>query len=138
MTERSEQRICIKFCLKLEKSCAKTIEMMKKAFGHWCMSNTQIKEWYKRFKDGRTSVDSNPHSGRPSTTTTPNNIERVRLAINEDRLLTVRELEYDVGIPKTSFGLSFGQALHQPPYSPDVVPCDFWLFSRLKMPLKGY
>ena len=24
-----------------------------------------------------------------------------------------------------------------PPYSPDVVPCDFWLFPKLKSPLKG-
>ena len=25
----------------------------------------------------------------------------------------------------------------QPPYSPDWVPCDFWLFPNLKSPLKG-
>ena len=25
----------------------------------------------------------------------------------------------------------------QPPYSPDSVPCDFWLFPELKSPLKG-
>ena len=25
----------------------------------------------------------------------------------------------------------------QPPYSPDWVPCDFWLFPKLKSPLKG-
>ena len=25
----------------------------------------------------------------------------------------------------------------QPPYSPDFVPCDFWLFPKLKSPLKG-
>ena len=25
----------------------------------------------------------------------------------------------------------------QPPYSPDLVPCDFWLFPELKPPLKG-
>ena len=25
----------------------------------------------------------------------------------------------------------------QSPYSPDLVPCDFWLFSKLKSPLKG-
>jgi hypothetical protein len=25
----------------------------------------------------------------------------------------------------------------QTPYSPDLAPCDFWLFSKLKMPLKG-
>jgi hypothetical protein len=34
-----------------------------------------------------------------------------------------------------------GKALHQPglsaPYSPDLAPCDFWLFLKLKSPLKG-
>ena len=25
----------------------------------------------------------------------------------------------------------------QPPYSLDLVPCDFWLFPKLKPPLKG-
>ena len=25
----------------------------------------------------------------------------------------------------------------QAPYSPDLVPCDFWLFPKLKSPLKG-
>ena len=25
----------------------------------------------------------------------------------------------------------------QPPYSPDLTPCDFWLFSKMKLPLKG-
>ena len=66
------------------------------------MSKTRIKEWYNRFKGGRTSVDSNSRSGRPSTKKKLNNIERVRLAIEGDRRLTVRELENDLGIPKTT------------------------------------
>ena len=27
--------------------------------------------------------------------------------------------------------------LCQPPYSPDIAPCDFWMFPKLKMALKG-
>lgn len=26
----------------------------------------------------------------------------------------------------------------QPPYSPDLAPCDFWLFNKLKRPLRGH
>lgn len=26
----------------------------------------------------------------------------------------------------------------QPPYSPDLAPCDFWLFNQLKRPLRGH
>ena len=76
--------------------------MTQKAFGNECVSKTRIKEWYNRFKGGRTSVDSDSRSGRPSTTKTLDKIERVRLAIEGDRRLTVRELENDLGIPKTT------------------------------------
>ncbi|KAG1682662.1 Protein GVQW3 [Nymphon striatum] len=62
----------------------------------------QIKMWYKCFKEGRESVESNLCSGRPSTSRTPENVERVRDAINEDRRLTVRELEENLEIPRTS------------------------------------
>jgi histone-lysine N-methyltransferase SETMAR len=27
--------------------------------------------------------------------------------------------------------------VRQAPYSPDMAPCGFWLFPKLKMPLKG-
>ncbi|XP_042243396.1 protein GVQW3-like [Homarus americanus] len=101
MTERVDQQICIKFCYKLEHSSAETIRMIKKAFGDDSMIEAQIKLWYKRFKDGRESVESDPRSGRPSTSRTPENVERVQVAINENRRLTVRELEDDLGIPGT-------------------------------------
>ena len=66
--------------------------MIQKAFVDESMGITQIKEWYMPFRNGRTSVDSDPRSGRPSLTTTPENIESVRLAIEGDRRLTVREI----------------------------------------------
>ena len=35
----------------------------------------------------------------------------------------------------------FGDTSNRPgdsdPYNPDLVPCDFWLFPKLKSPLKG-
>jgi len=65
--------------------------MIKKAFGDDSMSEAQIKLWYRRFKDGRESVESDRHSGRPLTSRTPENVESVRAAINENRRLTVRE-----------------------------------------------
>ena len=68
MTEKQDQRICIKFCFQLGKTSLETIQMMQKAFGNECMSKTLIKEWYNRFKGGRTSVDSDSRFGRPLTT----------------------------------------------------------------------
>ena len=41
----------------------------------------------------------------------------------------------------TSHAELFGKTSNHPgdldPYSPDLAPCDFWLFSKLKSPLKG-
>ena len=76
--------------------------MIQKTFVDESMGITRRKDWYRRFKNGRTSVVSDPRSGRPSLTTIPENIERVRLAIEGDRRLTVRELENDLGLPKTT------------------------------------
>ena len=41
--------------------------MIRKVYRDDTMSDTQIKEWFKRFKDGRVSMDSDLRSGRPST-----------------------------------------------------------------------
>ena len=76
--------------------------MIQKAFVNQSMGITQIKKWYRRFKNSRTSVDRDPRSGRPSLTTTAENIELVRFAIDDARRLTVRELGNDLGIPKTT------------------------------------
>ncbi|GFX99029.1 protein GVQW3 [Trichonephila clavipes] len=102
MAERTEQRICIKFCFNLGISCAETFEMLQKGFKDECMKKKQIKEWYGRFKNGRTSVNSDPRSGRPSTGTLSHNVERARVALEQDRRLTVRKLEDEIRIPKST------------------------------------
>ena len=63
--------------------------MSQKAPGDDVMSAAQIKMWHKCFKDGRDSVESDPHSGRPATSRTPENVECVQSVINKDQLLTV-------------------------------------------------
>jgi len=75
--------------------------MIKKAFGDDSLSEAHIKVWYRRFKDGWESMESGPHSGRPSTSKTPENVECVWAAINENQWLTVRDWEEALGIPQT-------------------------------------
>ena len=47
-------------------------------------------------------MESDDRSGRPSTASNAENGECVHAAINENRRLTVQELEEDLGIPKSS------------------------------------
>ncbi|PNF16911.1 hypothetical protein B7P43_G04214 [Cryptotermes secundus] len=103
------------------------------------MSNSRIKEWYNRFKDGRTSVDSEPRSGRPSTRRNENVVEQVWTLVMEDRHITVRELANEIGVSIGSVHsiLTEDLGMRRAPYSPDMALCHFWLFPKPKMPLKG-
>jgi transposase len=91
MTERVEQRYCIKFCQKLGAFKAETIRKIQQAFGNDAMSATRIKEWFNHFKDGRTLADSDQRSGRPSTSWNANVIENVRSLILEDHRFFLSE-----------------------------------------------
>jgi len=98
MAEVDEQRVCIKFCVRLGKTGSETFEMLKQAFGDLCMSCSRTFEWFGRFKNGRTSIANDDQSGWPSMATTPTKVEQVRAAVNQDRCRTIHDLCAEVGI----------------------------------------
>ena len=91
MTERVDQRCRVKFCQKLGDSQSETIHNIQQVFGEDAMGVTQIKEWFNRFKDGRTSTESDQRSGRPQTARSAAVVERVRDLVMADCGSTVRE-----------------------------------------------
>ena len=95
-----QQQICVKFCVKIGKYVTETFEILKIAFGEEAMCRTHTYERWKRFKEGRTSVDDDPRSGRPSTSKTDDNVAKVRDVIRSNRRLTVREVAEEVSISK--------------------------------------
>jgi hypothetical protein len=44
MDGKIEQRVCIKFCMKLNKSITETLEMLREAFGEHSLSWTAVFE----------------------------------------------------------------------------------------------
>jgi hypothetical protein len=46
MDGKIDQRICIKFCMKLGKPATKILEMFREAFGEHSSSRTAIFEWH--------------------------------------------------------------------------------------------
>ncbi|UYV71239.1 hypothetical protein LAZ67_8002356 [Cordylochernes scorpioides] len=71
------------------------------AYGDAVMSRRRVFEWYKHFKEGRKETADNERSGRPSTSTTPEKVDKVLELVREDRRITVREVAEEAGI---SFG----------------------------------
>jgi hypothetical protein len=49
MDGKTEQHVCIKFCVKLSTSVTKTLEMLHEAFGGHALSRTVVFEWHSRF-----------------------------------------------------------------------------------------
>ena len=101
MTKRSEQRVCIKFWQELGHSCLETISKIRQVYGNESMSDTQITHWFRRFKSGCTLVESDSRFGRPATARNLENVQRVRVLINQNRRLNVREIEEELEIPRT-------------------------------------
>jgi len=102
MKDLEEQRVCVKFCFKWGKTFTETFTMLQQAYGEDCLSRTQCHEWYQGFKSGRTSIEDDPKSGRPCTSTNDDHVEKVHAVIRQNRRLTVREVTEEVGICKSS------------------------------------
>jgi len=80
--------------------------MLQQAYGEDCLSRTQFHEWYRRFKSGRTSIEDDPKSGRPSASTDDDHFEKVLAVIRQNRRLTVREAAAEAGICRSSCHLN--------------------------------
>ena len=118
MCESTEQRICIKFCFKIEKP-------QRKLF-NYCSKHSvkmQVFDWFRRFKVGRTSVENDLRSIRPSTSRNKEMIAKVRTVLRNNRRLTVREIADDCGISVGSCDAILTDDLHMKPVCAKFVPC---------------
>ncbi|KAG5324962.1 MOS1T transposase, partial [Acromyrmex heyeri] len=125
-----------------------------------------VYQWYERFKSGREAVEDDARPGRPSTSKTDENVDEIRQLLIENRKLTTREIaettNISFGSVQSILREDLSLILHddnapshnaliireflvknntntiqQPPNSPDLAPCDFFLFDRLKKSLRG-
>ena len=92
MDQRKEQQVYIKFCANLGKSDTETLEMIQQGFGDQSSSRAQVFQWHTRFKTGRTSVDDDERTGRPTNCTTPETVARIEELIRQDRRRTIRDI----------------------------------------------
>ena len=175
-----EQRACIKFCFKLNKTAAEIHRILKEALGEQALSQARTFEWFKSFKNDRESVEDDKYSGQPSICKTPEMITKVREVIPEERRQTIHEvpagqavngkfycevlrrlrqnvrrklpeiwknrnwlLHHDNAPAHTSLVVrefltkNNVSTVPHPAYSPDMAHCDFYVFPKMKLRLKG-
>jgi hypothetical protein len=162
-----EQRINIKLCAKLGKSTSETLQMLIEAYGADAMKKLRVFEWHKRFKEGREHVKDNERldarklTGQMKTVhfefleqgQTMNQhcyleiLARFREAVRRRRpelwpdawiLHHDNALAHDMLAVREFLAKKSIMKLDHPPHLPDLAPCNFWLFPKLKTALKGH
>lgn len=98
----TEQRINIKFLVKLGKNYQEIAEMLRVVYGDNAMKKTAIFKWIKRFKEGREDATDDARIGRPSTSCVHENIDRVRRLVLTDRRKTVRMIAEELNLGKST------------------------------------
>ena len=109
-------------------------------------------EWHERFKEGRESVRNDERCGKTKKVRTPDLIDQRVTMLRFFREFSKRFRRRTPALFKsaqwhfrqdntpvhnsilvtdylTKMGIKIAP---QPPYSPDVVPCDFWLFPKFR------
>jgi len=128
MDQRKEQRVCITFCSNLGKRATETLEMIQQGFGDQSLSRTQVFQWHVRFKTGRTSVDDDEHTGRPTSCTTPETVARIQEIIRQERRRTIRdiaeEVEVDYGTCKRFLTEELGMHRVAAKFVPGILTAD--------------
>lgn len=157
-----EQRINVKFLVKLKKTPTECYKLLKEAYGENSLSRARVFEWYKRFSEGRESSEDDQRPGRPVSVSTPQTVTKINEIVRGDRRMSIRMIAETVNADKETVRKILHDELNQDnapahnalsvkrylaargtpvlehaPYSPDLAPCDFFLFPKIKSALKG-
>ena len=140
--------------------------MLQTAYGPSCMNRSSVFQWHKRFKEGRESLRHDEKCGRtffdsmgiiyihwvPTGITVNKEYYIEVLREFRKRFRRKRPELFESGqwhfhqdnapvhnsILVTDYLTQMGiKTVPHPPYSPNLAPCDFWLFPKLKENLRG-
>ena len=131
MDKNIEQRICLKFCVLNGISCAESLKMLQKAYGECALSKTRVYEWYKAFAEGRKVVKDLPRSGRPSTSSTDENVDKVKEMVLENHHLSLREVARDLSVSHESIRNILHHQLGMRRVAARLVPRELNFFQKI-------
>jgi hypothetical protein len=117
-----EQRINIKFCVKIGRSASETLALLTVAYGEYTMKKSSVFEWHGRCKKGREDVLDNPRSGQEKTQRTDANVDRVRTVVCSDQTVGVRVIAEELNMKRETVRQIIKEDLGMRKISVKMVP----------------
>ena len=134
-----EERYAIKVCFKLGKSATEMYGMLQNDFRPSCMNWPSVLQWHKGFKECRESLKDDESCGRSKEINTPELISQMVRVMMPALYKSCQwhfhqhNAPFHNSILVTDYLTKMGiKTVPQSPYSPDLDPCDIWLFLKLR------
>jgi len=108
-----DQRAYIKIETLSRKTPTEIHSLLMEVCGVGTIDQNTISRWAQCFREGKMSIENDPKSGRPQTSTDDQSVERVLQILEEDRRMTCEEIAHSVGISRASAYRILTERLHK-------------------------
>ena len=102
MDQKTEIRSYIKCCIGLNIDSKQIFNELCGIYGPQTISVRTVFRWVKAFKAGKFSVEDDTHPRRPKTSVTKANIAGVKIVVEQDARLSVKDIGSYTGISEGS------------------------------------
>ena len=98
MNQKTEIRSCIKCRIRLNSDSRQIFNELCGIYGPQTISMRTVFRWVKDFKAGEFSVEDDTRPGSPKTSVTKANIAAVKIVVEQDARLSVKDIASCTGI----------------------------------------
>ena len=102
MDQKTEIHSYIKCCIRFNIDSKQIFNELCGIYGPQTILMRTVFRWVKTFKAGKFSVEDDTHPGRPKTSVTKANITAVKIVVEQDTQLSVRDIASCTGISEGS------------------------------------
>jgi len=132
LAKKMDQTICIKFCTKNKIKCSGALQILTVTFGESTLSEKKdslllVQAFYKRPRRCQWRCP-----GRPSTSTTDENVAIVKKIVTDNSRITIMEIAENVGISIGSRRAIFSDVLDVKHMTAKFVPKSLLNFDQKK------
>ena len=102
MDQKTKIRSYIKYHIRLNINSKQIFNELYGIYGPQTISMRTVFRWVKAFKAGKFSVEDDTRPGRPKTSVTKANIAAVKIVVEQDVQLSVKDIASSTGISEGS------------------------------------